>query len=897
MKFYYDLPTSRLMRQIRGGTITELSDDGRMYTISGYSDKTREPWEMYLNKNARFNIGTIQTLDPNSLKEAIQTIRASDIEITDPELLDEAVQDIRRKNVSSNINNQTTLNLLDRLKRSRNIKQQIKQLGKRHSNIMKSKREKRETREKIDSIILELKRQEQKEKEIAESKLRSAKVKELKAQERRYARERQIDEAREQRKKMLELAKERTRRQELEEEKKQEAKQVSDYFKKAIEQAKRDEEYNIATRAMHEMEYNRRQQEEMEESRARQLRGKERETAEAQEKNMLDNLIIDAINAKNLYDQSTTIEQSNSRVRSYRSSLKSYINGLLQSSFFNAPQRINELLDMLNDTYVKENYMYGIVDKQLVPIIDVKGGDEGITEMQRRAIEDKAIGKEIELGIKEARRILSTYWKETSNQTLEVMDGDTYINDLLGSINLVEITDDNKKITVSEFIKEEKERYTDNNYSSSSKLLEKISSVISADKVVEWGKNFVDDNGRKYFYYDDNNVQIFDFRNGDRIVSNDSLQSKYSNIKYYLRDELFIKSGKGLEHIVCADPEISKLIFGITFNDKSKESISVSDHLIDSIFRKYVNSIDKFKNVSSASGQFPHDVISIDNQLAIEMKDYKDSLNFKSAYNINIRLKIHYFNKLKKELNDLIEAEDIGYNALNEKLTEAKKLNEKLEIKRLNKQIKEVKKEIKRIVDIMTNKNMFDRAFYVNNKYIGFGMTINKFTKPTQEKLNADIEMYKDRLPMNEEYIRRIYSRQGQLYTPVMLNDGSHKITSYKMNKGMTEDNRNEITKIIDDRLNISQDRPYDFISLITLGGAVTTYDYTNDPLFSDIDTDTILMFFKGATTQNGWNGVSIPVDRLRMVFQQLPPEQEQDEDVNEDEYEEDSDDAGYKTE
>lgn len=922
MKFYYDLPTSRLMRQIRGGTLNYMGvkNDGSLVVESSYLPGKK------ITIQSDGDIKDMYSLPDNVIRDILsirgfneQTMDTVDAD-ADP-MTQEALKTISED-----------FDLRKSLLGVNNAKQQLK-------NILKSRYAFRENQEKIGAQISKLDSDKFNNPEYLVTKIEQllenpsdvdmktamyllSILNKIKGGRKYAIKNNMLITKGEYKRQISQKQTEENQRIKEEEEK---AKKVwREKYKKQIEKYNKERnKFKNRLKA--------RIKEEKIDQLYKKLEEEDEKNSLINDINSLTKEIQDYINLSNAVEETEpevkTSEQSNLLKRvteaeekwiadptdntnkvNYRSYIREYIETLIEN---NAPRSdIDVLVKKLNKTFVKDGYSYIINDdNQLVSTLEK-------SPKSKRKDEDSAIIDEIELKISDATNKLSNYWKNTTDQSLEVSNADDYIREQLLKINLVTIKDESgKNVSVSPFIKNQKEKYTKEQYTASNKLLKRLSDDKAKDKIIKWGLNYKRYDGEKYFYYD-GNTRIFDDE-GKRIedvdseklykrnfkgsrgykykasdsspeeilyISSDSFKDKfkgmtkkdkekeeakytpifYETVEEYIASELFEKSGKSLEHIVCADPEITKTIFDIDIDPKDKESISVSDHLIDIIFTQYVNTKDEFKNILSSSSQFPHDVISIKHHLAIEMKDY-ESFSFENAYNVNIRLKTQYFNKLKEKLIDLIESKDIGYNALNEKLTEAKKLNEKLEIKRLNKQINEVKKEIESIIDIMTNELKFDRAFYVNNKYLGFDMTINKFTKPTTEELNQDIEDYY--LPMKEEYIRRVYDRQNQIYTPVMSKD--HKITSYKFNKNLNN-KENEITKIVDEKLKLSDKKPYKFVSLITLKGAVCVYDYTNDPLFRGSDTNTILMFFKGGSTQSGFNGVSIPVDRLMLIYKAL---------------------------
>jgi len=363
-----------------------------------------------------------------------------------------------------------------------------------------------------------------------------------------------------------------------------------------------------------------------------------------------------------------------------------------------------------------------------------------------------------------------------------------------------------------------------------------------------------------------NNAKLFD----DLITDNEIEQSeelsnnsvdKNTGIDYLktvsINNEKFTKkemnglftSGKNLEFGVCG---VGNSNAKVLYNVRNPQ-MQVTDFIVDDIYlskvkplleairAKQIRKGYKKKDIievpeTSLGAQFCQDNIDIKNKIINEMKDY-ENLNYKNMFNKNIELKKIYADELKAELKDLIS-------------------DYKLETKESKK--KNILNVIKEYKKLLTDKNEFDKAFYMNKKYLGVAITINKWNPVEIPEEYYDEDYDRDNYVNSVEQLELVKSQQGQKFIPHMKDKYVVKLEQV----GGSSDKYNELmTKYLNE--DVVKGQKYQFNVTVRFSHGIAVYNYTKDDL---VDNDFILGTYKTSYSHDKrnlkYNSVLIPIEK-----------------------------------
>ena len=292
------------------------------------------------------------------------------------------------------------------------------------------------------------------------------------------------------------------------------------------------------------------------------------------------------------------------------------------------------------------------------------------------------------------------------------------------------------------------------------------------------------------------------------------------------KEREYNKAGKPAEFSICGvGNPLAKGLYKV-----ENPNMQVSDFIVEDVFKK-------FGKDTKIGQQFCIDNVDIVNQIFSEMKDYK-SINYIRCHKLNAQLKEIYYNILTKELKELI----LKYS-----------LEEDEDEKEL------LKQDIKAYKNTLIDKNEFDKDFYRNRKYIGVGITMNKFTKI---EIPEDYDF--DESPSTQEQLEKVKSNQGQKFNPIMSNRHITKVVRVRTGKNDTE------ADFFDKNFNkevIKQ--PMTYYITTNFSKVLGTYNYSKDDL---VENDFILGTYKTAYAEDDRNGthynaVLIPIEKFDLSY------------------------------
>lgn len=361
------------------------------------------------------------------------------------------------------------------------------------------------------------------------------------------------------------------------------------------------------------------------------------------------------------------------------------------------------------------------------------------------------------------------------------------------------------------------DKYTDAMYEKSKELTMKLP---NQDLAYEYMKPIKINNKKKY-YNEDGTLIMTTMTNKvtDAVETVSLLYKDYS------------AAGKPSEFSICGlDNKLAKKIYGF-----DHPNIQNADYIVENILVKQ-------NKKGGTSKQFCIDHVDTTNKIFSEMKAYKSitSLKYKKMYRVNIELKKIYIDILKSQLVDNIKL------YLNEK--SKKKIN----IENLN----AYKTNIDTLHKVLSDKKEFEKDFYKNSKYVGIGVTMNKFN----EIIIPDGYNFNDS-PSPKKDILHVKESQGQKFIPHMKDRQIVKITSAAGDTAFD----NAFNK----KINISEENPYKYMITCTFVDGVGVYNYTKDGL---VDKDFILGTYKCAYPSDSrkheyYNAVLIPIEMFDLII------------------------------
>jgi hypothetical protein len=237
--------------------------------------------------------------------------------------------------------------------------------------------------------------------------------------------------------------------------------------------------------------------------------------------------------------------------------------------------------------------------------------------------------------------------------------------------------------------------------------------------------------------------------------------------------------------------------------------------------------------------QFCIDNVDTTNCIFSEMK-YYEAINYVSQYNINIQLKEVYINILKDTLMNYIKQ----HTLISDKKTK-----------------KVIMDNINAIYKVLSDKKEFNKDFYKYRRYMGVGITMNKFN-PIVFPDNFD---FSDRIE-GENFktkLERVKASQGQLFAPIMKDQ---KIIRIEMlTSKATPEVRANFNKKFNKFLKISDSNPYIFDVTTVFNKGVGVYPYSDDDL---VENDFILGTYQAAYAwddryRTHFNAVLIPIEKF----------------------------------
>lgn len=327
------------------------------------------------------------------------------------------------------------------------------------------------------------------------------------------------------------------------------------------------------------------------------------------------------------------------------------------------------------------------------------------------------------------------------------------------------------------------------------------------------------------------------------------LRSKIEDKYKFL--EKYAAAGMVLENSICgSNNEIIKKYFGDGYNFEQ------SDVYLESIF----NEIKKVNDDKSASSQACFDAIDLNKETIIECKDF--DIPYLTAYNINVDLKKMFLDKMIADLYTWLD-----------------KIEEESDDEIKSDYVKTLLKFLR-----LFDENEFNRLFYMNNPYVSYDLTINKFQdiEPIirlydrlREKVKRLDDSDKIKMTMNKikkmeneffkvnsiDVWREVNNNQrNQRYVPLISEN--KKIT------GIVRSGRSETTNAMNERMNeLFEGKECDFITYMTFKTrekdkvGLALYDFTNDKCLKN---EYILSTYPATRNKSGLlQMVKIPVDRI----------------------------------
>ena len=309
---------------------------------------------------------------------------------------------------------------------------------------------------------------------------------------------------------------------------------------------------------------------------------------------------------------------------------------------------------------------------------------------------------------------------------------------------------------------------------------------------------------------------------GDKYLDTVNIAGKpvsRTTFKFYSKPKLF-------EYGICGIDNVNAMKLFLI----QHPNFQVSDFIVEHIFQTHKKEIKGKVPNGAQGGQFCQDNIDITNAIINEMKYYEDE-NYESMYKLNIQLKEIYINELLESIN-----------------------NELIEYLKSNDE--SILDGLKIFIEILSNKDKFDKQFYLENPYLGIAITINKWN-PVKIPKDFDFE----ECPNTPEQVEIIKSNQGQKYIPHMRN---RHIISYEY-----IDASPEVKKLMTEELNkeIFKGRKFKFYITVGFSKCIGVYDYSSDILVID---DFILGTYHASYTHDkrgevSFNSVLIPVEKFTL--------------------------------
>jgi len=293
-----------------------------------------------------------------------------------------------------------------------------------------------------------------------------------------------------------------------------------------------------------------------------------------------------------------------------------------------------------------------------------------------------------------------------------------------------------------------------------------------------------------------------------------------------LKEKEYNSAGKPAEFSICGvDNPLAKGLYKLT-----NPNMQVSDFIVEDVFKKAGKD-------TKIGKQFCIDNVDIINQIFSEMKDYK-SINYIRCFKLNAQLKEVYYDKLLVELKILIQKYSLEDDEDEKEL---------------------LKQDIKAYKKTLSDKNEFDKDFYRNRKYIGVGITMNKFTKI---EIPDDYDF--DESPSTKEQLEKVKSKQGQKFNPVMVDRHITKVLQVRTGKNDKE------ADFFDKNFNKEVvKKPMKYYITTNFSKVLGTYNYTEDSL---VDNDFILGTYKTAYAEDDrdgthYNAVLIPIEKFDLSY------------------------------
>ena len=300
------------------------------------------------------------------------------------------------------------------------------------------------------------------------------------------------------------------------------------------------------------------------------------------------------------------------------------------------------------------------------------------------------------------------------------------------------------------------------------------------------------------------------------------IKDDYGDLEWI--DDYLTSSGLVFENSICGkNNTIANKIFGVV----DKSFFEQSDEYLDRVWKSCGG------DGSSGSSQACFDLIDLKRKIIVECKDY--NIDLVRAHNVNIQAKLRYLMECKAKLNKACILKNRG--------------------------------EIVNYLTILSNTIEFDRGFYNECDYIGFGMTINKF-QPIKDKIE-EIKRTKDTSYTQVNTIERweevARHQDNQRYFPVISNSRKVARIVKKKNKGESD----AINQLVNETLHEDMgNRGFEYLFIISVDvgenrtRATAIYDYTQDDVLRNPFP---LSTYKAIQNDKGFfQMVKIPIDKFK---------------------------------
>lgn len=280
----------------------------------------------------------------------------------------------------------------------------------------------------------------------------------------------------------------------------------------------------------------------------------------------------------------------------------------------------------------------------------------------------------------------------------------------------------------------------------------------------------------------------------------------------------FFPAGKPAEFGICGlDNKVAKKIYNL-----KHPNFEITDYLIEDAGSKL-------------GGQFPIDDIDRTNLIFNEMKYYTD-ITLKTIHSYQIRLKKQYYNQLLETLKEDFRLYEIAF------------------LKGETSSVKDVMLNITSVLDVLTDKDEFNKDFYKNSEsgYFGIGVTMNKFN-PIEIPEGYD---FTDS-PSTEKQIAEVKSNQKQKFIPNIKN---RKVIGMLTKAGQSNAVDEKIKNMF-----FKKGQKYDYKITCVMGDCIGVYDYTKDDY---VENDFILGTYRTGYTHDAhdgrkYNAVLIPIEKF----------------------------------